>query len=92
MGTGERKGDSEGQRIRRVSENLENKNAEVMKKVEGRGSFYIDHTRLIQRPRLRQRYAILRLQFKDSIWRQYYDGSDGSFIKDGMWTVSLIKC
>ena len=84
--------DSEDRRIRRVSENLEDKNAEVLKKVEGRGSFYIDHTRLIQRPRLRQHYMILRLQFKDSIWRQYYDGSGGSFIKDGMWTVSLIKC
>ena len=84
--------DSEDQRILRVSKNSEDKNAGVLKKIEGRGSFYIDHTRMIQRSRLRQHYMILRLQFKDGIRRQYYDEPDGSFIKDGMWTVSLIKC
>ena len=69
------------QRLRGFGEFL--KNSEEQKcgnSEEDRGSFYVDHTRTTQRSRLRQRYMILRLQFKDGIRRQYYDEPDGSFI------------
>ena len=69
------------QRLRGFGEFLNNSEEQKCgNSEEDRGPFYVDHIRTTQRSRLSQHYMILRLWFKDDVWRQCYDDPDGSFI------------